>query len=381
LTFSNENFSFIPLALTTKEEDMSIYKKQLPIAIAALLCSNQLLANMIHQQGSNDERLCALERHNAELGRVSPAGNQRNDFFFTADYLLWHFNECGLGYAVELNNTTANAGKVQNVNFDWSSGVRLGIGYRIPHDMWELSATWTGITSHAKGKTSSSGQLIEPIWTHAVIASPASLITSMSGKWGLHLNILDGEMGRYFMATRWLALKPHFGLRGAWIDQSYSTTSTGGATFRGTAVGSDTVKIKNDFKGVGLRAGLDTEWGFARRWSFYGNAAYSLVYGLFSLKQSESMTVGGSPSSIKDIKDSFQQLVSIAELGLGLRWDLPYCHKKMGFRLQAGWEFNAYFGQNKFERFGLPSAPGLSFNASNDDLTVQGFVLSARFDF
>jgi hypothetical protein len=364
---------------------MSIYKKHFPIAIALLLSASQLEASMARQQQGLDERMSAVESELAAKRKVSPVVDKDSNFFVTGEYLLWHANECGLAYATKVDATTTKKGKVENVHFEWDSGFRVGLGYRLPHDKWELSLTWTGFSTDANGKASTTTGLIFPEWTPGIIASATggAFVTEMNGKWSMDLNILDGEVGRYFMVTRKLALKPHFGLRGVWIDQDYEAKLKGGVIPPSSLVVKDHLKIDNDFKGVGLRAGVDSEWDLCHNLSIYGNAAYSLIYGHFKLQQHENLQTEGAarPTPVENIRDAFHQVVSIGEMAIGLRWDYTFANCSTALRLQAGWEFNAYFGQNKFEHFGTGSTSTLAFIANNEDLTTQGFVLSARVDF
>jgi hypothetical protein len=381
---------------------MSIHKKQLPIAIAAVLSSSPLVASLAYQQQGIEERMTAIEKELAEKRRVSPTVKQENDFFVTGDFLYWHANESGTAYAVQVNNSGTQTGKVKNLKFEWDAGFRIGLGYRIPHDKWELAATWTCFTADANGRTSPGLDILYPEWETEIIADPASgsatSPTEMKGSWNMHLNILDGDISRYFMVTKRLALKPRFGIRGVWIAQDYKTSLEGGFNGSSSAAPPNIVqarlKIKNDFTGVGLRAGLDTEWDFNNRWSIYGNGAYSLIYGNFQLRQHDEVQLTTTPAgccgtnlpTVKNITDSFHEVTGIAELALGLRWDMTFANKSMALRLQAGWEFNAYFGQNKFEHFGPGFTPGvtiatLAFVGNNETLSVQGFVFSGRLDF
>lgn len=342
---------------------MSIYKKHLPIAIALFLGTSQLSASLAYQNQDLSDRMTVIERERAEKARVSPVVKQSNDFFVTGDYLFMHANQSGIAYAVRLDADDTDDGKVKNVKFEWDSGFRVGVGYRMPHDNWELALDWTRFSTDAHGKTSDG--IIFPEW---IIDFPFG-VTSMEAHWNMHLNILDGDISRYFMVTRKLALKPRFGIRGVWINQHYKTTREGGL--------STVTKMKNDCAGVGLRAAFETEWNFVKHWSFYGDAGYSLVYSKFELKQKINSVVFGD----LEIKDHFQDLVGIAELGLGLRWDYTFGNEWTALRLQAGWEFNAYFGQNRFEHFNSNATSTLSFIGNNNDLTLQGFVFSGRLDF
>ena len=356
---------------------MSKSKKYLPVAIVGMLFSSQLSANFAREY-------CTQEDHKRAEKVVASCEEKcytNKGVFVTLDYLLWHANECGLAYGVTVDNLNHRDGKVNNIHFEWDSGYRIGLGYRLPHDKWNLSVTLTGFSTDADGDFTTQTDLLFPEWTSQVLPTSSNLITKISGRWDLNLHLLDGEIARYFYVTSKLGFKPHFGIRGAWIDQNYHANAIGGITASQSRVAKDEYRMNNRFAGVGFRAGLDTQWDFGRRFSIYGNASYSLIYGSFELRAREELQIAGSSEfPVQSIRDSFQQIVSIAELGLGLRWIYTF-DNCWAIRFQAGWEFNAFFGQNKLEHFGFRSPTSLAFIANNEDLTTQGFVLSGRMDF
>jgi len=345
---------------------MSIYMKHLPIAIALFLGTSQLSASLARQNQDISERMTALEQESADKARVSPTVKHCNDFFVTGDYLFMHVNQSGTAYAVKVEDTVSNKGKVKNLDFGWDSGFRVGLGYRMPHDKWELAVNWTRFYTDAHDRVNSDGQVIFPEWA---IQTPAG-VSSIDAKWKMRLNIVDGDISRYFMVTPKLAFKPRFGIRGAWLTQKYELDQDGTV--------SNNSEMKNDFSGVGLRAGLETEWDIDRNWSIYGDAAYSLIYGNFELRQEID---NATPGNNLNIRDHFQDLVGMAELGVGIRWDYTFSNDWTALRIQAGWEFNAYFNQNRFEHFNSNESSRLSFIANNNDLTLQGLVVSGRIDF
>lgn len=358
---------------------MSIYKKQLPLAIVTLLCTSQLSANFARAYTTEEDPKRAEEIVYCEEKCYTNKG-----FFIMADYLLWHATECGLAYGIRAKSEDNKDGKVQNLHFEWDSGYRVGLGYRLPHDKWQLSLMLTGFGTDADGSAHAKSDLLYPEWQTEVIPTGAGndIVRHLKGKWEMSLHILDGEISRYFLATSRIGLKPHFGLRGVWIDQDYDARISGGFfPAEQILVLKDRYKMTNNFAGVGLLMGLDTEWDLGQRFSLYANAAYSLIYGHFELKEQEQrQLLDQKLFPVLSIHDNFHQNVSIADLNLGLRWIYTFANC-WAIRLQAGWEFISFFGQNKFEHFGTASTKTLGFVANNEDLTIQGFVLSGRFDF
>ncbi|MBI5273545.1 MAG: hypothetical protein HY860_00640 [Chlamydiales bacterium] len=356
-------------------------KKLLSTAIAILFCST-IWGDAGASPTTDDSRLSTLEQYNNSMNQVKAELTADNVFFVDGEYLLWHAYEDGLAYAVEINSTT-DRGDVQDLDFDWDSGFRAGLGYRMPHDKWELDANWTRFYTSASGSTSTSTQLLYPEWD--VLAFPSyqsgSPITIINGSWNLHLNVLDGEISHYFMTTPSLSFKPHMGIRGIWIKQTYHTQITGGIVPQ-TILFNDIFTVNSFARGAGFRAGLDTQWEFCKHWSLFGNIGGSLLFTTFNIEEKDYRSTAHNPplTLIFDIKDQIQQLVPTVDLAMGISWDYSFSDM-VALCLQLGWEFNDFFGQNKFRHFFLNDNSSYSFVGSQEDLTMQGLVVSARLDF
>jgi hypothetical protein len=346
---------------------------------STLLSLLLLLSICAFAKNDLETRLTALEKALHCKNRVKPDLQNRHNAFATADYLYWLAQEDGLSYATNLTNGTK--GSVENLNFQWDSGFRTGVGYRMPHDRWELFANWTHFITDADAQISSFSDYLYPEWATMVGPTSTNLVTYIDARWDLHLNLIDGEIARAFQATHCLSLRPHVGVRGAWIDQSYKTNLAGGKN-GATTIYLDNIDMQNDFQGVGLRTGLDTEWTVWRCFSLFGNISGSLLYGNFQISRVEqqSNSTQIALATIIDIVDAFYQLVPTMDIALGLRFDYTFA-RRVALRLQAGWEFNDFFSQNKFEHLLLNENSSYSFIANDTSLTTQGLTLSARIGF
>ncbi len=331
-----------------------------------------------------ESRLTAVENTLKCKNRVKPGLQNKHSAFATADYLYWLAQEEGLSYATNLtlnSITNERKGKVENLHFQWDSGFRAGIGYRMPHDRWELFANWTHFITAADAQISAFSDYLYPEWATMVEPTSTNLVTYIDARWDLHLNLIDGEIARVFQATNCLSLRPHLGIRGAWIDQSYKTNLSGGQN-DATIIYADNIKMNNDFKGVGFRAGVDTEWAVWNHFSLIGNLGGSLLYGNFHVRRVEQQSTSSqiALSTAIDILDEFHQIVPTLDITLGIRFDYTFA-RRVALRLQAGWEFNDFFSQNKFEHLLFSENSSYSFIANDNSLTTQGLTVSARVDF
>ncbi|HSX11680.1 MAG TPA: Lpg1974 family pore-forming outer membrane protein [Chlamydiales bacterium] len=334
-------------------------------------------------QSSVDQRLSDLEKEYAP--RTNPDLSKKHVGFVTAEYLFWNVVEEGLAFAVEGPDTDVPSspvkGKVDNLDFEWDSGFRVGLGYRTPRDRWEFYANWAHFNTDASGDVAHISNLIYPQWTSEIVSIPeeSGPITSLSAHWDVHLNVLDGEVARYYPVSHYLSLKPHVGVRAAWIDQHYNTHLFGGVA-DDIQVIENILTMRNDFRGVGLRGGLDTEWTMSHRWSLFANAGASLLYGAFHISRVEDQqSTTSAMATIFNVPRTSHQMVGTADLALGVRLDHTFKNMCSAVRLELGWEYNNFFGQNKFPLF-LSSDSAVTM-ATSADLTAQGLVFSGRFDY
>ena len=214
------------------------------------------------------------------------------------------------------------------------------------------------------------------LWGHPDVddgsGDTASGATYARGIWNMRLNLLDLELARSFWVGKHFSLRPFFGARGAWIDQSfkihYDLTTT--------PITEANLRAKSDFEGGGIRAGLDARFALLGGWSFYGLASASMLYGYYDCRFHESW----ESTNIARTRDGFHQAASTAQLAFGVRWDTYVHHDRYHFGLYAGWEQNIWFGLNKMNHFFNGLSQG-NLEQLNGDLTLQGGTFGVRFDF
>ncbi len=300
-----------------------------------------------------------------------------HDLWIEGDALLWVSSLDGLSYAVKSDRTTSlSHAHVKEPDFDWDWGVRLGLGYKLPYDKWDIFINYTYVHAHAEGGVSDEDGAVFPQWQAPFGLTAPIYATHAKAHWNANVNIGDIELGRDCFVANWLSIRPFMGVRGLVIDQDYDVRYTGGTAV--PAGDRDKVSLDNDFWGVGIRLGFDSLWGLGAGWSLYGNGAASLLSGHFSIHEHER--VEEAEVTRVNLSNHVDNVIVTAEMALGIQWDYLFSKDSYHFGFKFGWEFNVFFDQNQLVRFVGDTAPGL-FVRNDGDLSFQGLTFGMRFDF
>lgn len=333
------------------------------------------------------------------------------DFYFSAEALIFRACEDGLAYGTFTETftppTTATAteidSRVKNVHPNWNVGFRLGVGYSLPCDCWGIAVNWTHFDSHTHHTFEESfvvpgvtglvgGRFLTPAYGRVDFNTDVDLdgIDSTEARWKLHLDLVDVELGRPVCISQCLTLRPHIGIRAAWIKQSYDIEYHAISDAAVETLLSE-VDLKCDYEGVGLRGGLDTIWDLGCGISLYGSAAASVLWGHFNVKSETFYTfpVGTAFFDVEQ-KDDFCACRAATDAAIGLRWRSCFCGDSMALTLNVGWEHHLFFNQNQFEDFvvldgdatfepTIGEVKNPQYHRGN--LCLSGVVIGARLDF
>ena len=321
-------------------------------------------------------------------GQITPPAGPRIDtvprtvagaaLVLTADFIYWQMQEENLVIGEPHDNsfsgnTQITTIKTGTLDFKYTPGFKVGAGVIFDHDNWDLFANYTWLKqNHAHG--SISGTVIKDLrvlGTHQPGQSGPPGFLNEHAKWTCYFNNIDLGLGRQFFISKDLILRPHFGLKGSWINQRFSTLIIHNYT-DGSLLNQHTCDHQ-DFWGIGLRAGLNTAWHFTRNWSIYGDiAASELASNFKSRSKSVSITTEQSINNT-DIylsTHSFYTITPVLEVALGVRYEMLFSQDRYQFFVQAGWEQQVWWDQNQ-----------LIVSTENGKLTLQGLDVKLGFAF
>jgi hypothetical protein len=300
------------------------------------------------------------------------------DFFITADFIWWKPNQEGTqvsypGYSNNVSN--APKGSVLSPNFSFEPGFKVGIGTTMRHDTWDLYANWTWLRSENNSSRHST-RSSETQWT-ALQFSETGLdqpttwaVQSASTHWNMHFNAIDFELGRNFWISKYLTLRPHFGLKTAWIHQNQHVTYNGVGPDGGASLAS-TDQAKTQFHqhywGLGLRTGLDTAWHLNRNWSIYGEFALAALWTDYDNSRKDQWET----TSLRtfNAKSDLHTIEPVLEIGLGLMYQTWWHNDDYQFTIAAGWEEQVWFEHNQ------------NIGQNGGNFTLQGLTVKFGLEF
>lgn len=329
---------------------------------------------------------------NFVLPSARPAVSKGTNLFVTGEWLYWQANENGLTYAVNnpdfdlADDTMMGSGQTAQPKFDWHSGLRLGIGYNLPHDGWETEFLWTWYEDQADDSQTSSGETptILPMFVHPNVYNTQSIGATLSANASLflHLNLLDLGLAKQFKVSEFLFIKPTIGIRSAWLNQHYTINYSDLFDRSSEIVLSEySTSIQNNYWGLGILGGFESEWNIKWGLSLFGNFDLSLLYGFFDNTYTESfVTPSGAGGVVVSEDNSFRAGRAIADLQLGVRWTSPSIKDRVKIVLQAGWEQHMYFSQNQMIHFVDGQSWG-NFVQNQGDVDFQGWSAGLHLYF
>ncbi len=308
-----------------------------------------------------------------------PILNHGCNLWIQGEALFWKASVDRLNYViVEKNTSEPNPpfhASIKSAEYDWNWGYRLSTGYTIPHDKWDIAATWTSIQNNGSMSERAKGStiLLQPTGYQNTIPSG---ITRVRGSWDIDLSQIELALGKEFFPSPWIKLRPMGGMRSTWIDQKSDTHSVNISTFE-TAEQHG----KWRFWGLGFVAGAQVDWMLSQDWSIFSFADFSILWGYFSHEQKQTR----APSQLYQLKKSMRCARGVYDIGCGLKWSHFFSNNRWKLTCKASYEYHLYPEQNQFLYNTNIVSPGQSDDGSfinnGGDLTYKGLSLSIQIDF
>jgi hypothetical protein len=307
-----------------------------------------------------------------------------NNVGFFADFLFWWFSESGTdNWAQNINNVMfAPTGRIDifPVDFHWEPGFRIGVNYDWQQGQWDtqLYYTWyrTVGSDHVSGNEITSsflGNFYINNANGAGISGPKYRKAAI--RWRILYNIFDWDIGRSFLMSRALSMRPFIGLRGGWIDQKINSKWEDPILTESQPVFTvATENLKNDFWGIGPSAGLNTKWilGHVKEHSFslFGDFSTALMFGHWSFSDTYK---NNTPAEVNYKVSSVNGLATMFKSTMGLKWEVYFNQRRSHFALRLGYEMQFWLDQLQYN----------SFNTGrfNNELTLEGGTIDFRVDF
>lgn len=297
---------------------------------------------------------------------VSPKVDKGLDILIDADFLWWKSYVSDFDYAQIDGNTLSP--KTQ-----FEPGFKVGTGMDLYHDGWDLYVQYTWLH---QGEVSNSGSSTEPGYSTFIIPyaqgadigvlSAISIMDTAAWKRS-QFNILDGEIGRDFFISKRLTLRPHVGMKAASLFEKTTIIYSGDGP-----VETATVHLKQNLSGIGIRGGVDTVWHIIPSFGFYGDFAFTALWGNFHNRVLSQVSLRGVEET-HPVKNNSQDIIPVFEAGFGVTYMIWFSGQRYQLYTKAGWEEQVWIGYNK--------NPVNGQSNSNGSLTMQGLTWKVGFVF
>jgi hypothetical protein len=312
---------------------------------------------------------------------VEPIVDHGADLFLTGDFIYWKARQDNMQYArtgVQSNPTgSVKQGSEKDVHFEFEPGFKVGLGLITSHDGWDLylNYTWLNPAKHSNQISGSTAHPLTPLWGTAIFSTnladdTTQAIDFASSTWKLNFNVVDLELGRNFYLSRRLTMRPHIGLKTAWLNEKSRVTYSVVNNILSPPTLEEIIRFKEKIWGLGIRGGFDNVWHLSKHWGVYGDLALSALWSEVSAQRKGTLF----PQDYQwfDVNKAFHHVMPVLEMGIGLTYMTWFSDNSYMFKMDAGWEEQVWFDTNYL--------PGVS-NTVSGNLTLQGFTLNVEFAF
>lgn len=293
------------------------------------------------------------------------------------DVLYWKASEDGLTFSYEGDSDGDHPIELQRSETAFKMGFRIGLGYRIPHDRWELRALVTQLRSYTQWDKHAREE--SPIHPSFGMRIPHTYdYGKMSESWHLKYTLLDFEVARLRPVNKAFGLYPFFGVRGARIDQlvhlnlSQPLNDAPPLKMEGT----------NDYHAYfGPHLGAELDWHLTRYLALFGKASFTLLLGHFDTHVKISTHTFPEYMLFSNQKHP-NGLIPNVELSSGIKGTIPLYRRRAFLTLGLAYEFSEWLFQNALPT--LFTASGLwpwSNRGKTGNLFFQGVTFITRLDF
>ena len=332
---------------------------------------------------------------------------------FTVDFLYWRTSvqDLALGTQEHLSLGASGSGiavdksYVKRPEFNCDPGFRIGLSHFSPCDCYDVALNWTHYHTKSTVK-GASDDFIDPITAATTVPADYTLFVPFwerangvtpdlsKGRFVLDTDLLDLEFGHKYYVTSCFVFRPHVGLRGARINQSFHVESSAnralaniytlGSVFNSY---SSEVKARNDFLAIGPRIGFDIELDLGCGFAIVGKAAGSILFGSPRRHSSEDFYGTAAPlsSSAVLIPGDFTYRSNgthsgysrtVSDLAIGVQWEhcVTCCNQSYPLVLAALWEHHGFYNFNDFDFESNGYAPLYDDNISATTDLRGGYV-------
>ncbi len=264
--------------------------------------------------------------------------------------------------------------KEEKPSFDWEIGWKIGLGYNMNHDQWDLYSYWTSLSSKTIQTLDSTSYEIQTlVRVNEADLTAVDFVNHNSSYVKFDLNSVDLELGKSFYTRQkkksYLALRPFIGLKWALLKEEFFIFA------KTTQTSEDFpkyMKLPYEFNGIGLSLGLNSYFNVARHFCLIGNLAPALLYGQTKTTLVTVQNSGHLDQTKITLKNEEWLLKPYLKLFAGFSVGGTLCKDRMFLGFQTGYQFDLWLD---------PKTTISPLNEINSTLELSSFVAELKAEF
>jgi hypothetical protein len=296
-----------------------------------------------------------------------------SSWYVNAEFLYWRAFEDNLHYSSNMTSTPppgagvlAYDGKVQELNWRWRPGFRVGLG-RVGCEGWDLSVLYTWYQTKADG--SATHNFLLGVWDPGAFSWQ-----NASGKWNLHYQTLELVLTKPLYVGRYFTFNPFVALMGAHTHEKYDLHYF-------NTVNPLSVRVHNAQKlwAIGPKVGFRATRSFCRGWFLTGEGSIASLLSHYNVRRNDQTNLIFENEVPNRITDSFHALRLIAQHYLGVGWGHYLCSNRYHADIMLAWEHQILLDHNQM--FFGPITAGFREAKNQSPLSLYGLTLKTNLNF
>ncbi|MDE3048068.1 MAG: hypothetical protein KGI83_06955 [Verrucomicrobiota bacterium] len=335
--------------------------------------------------------------------------NGCKDLYVAASFLLWQAKMWGLEFGAKSflpnvpgSTTQTFHEKLYVPDFAWKPGFRLSVGGYLPHDAWDIRASWTIYRDECTSLKKRFQQVlvppgigVMPLWQYPFLQISGDntgnpiRYSNAFGNWKMHLDSIDLELGRSFFPEQSIPMRLLMGAKLTFMRQKYVAEYDGGTTILATLPQggapslfqyvSSQFQLRSHQWGIGPRLGIESRWNMLWGFNLIGNGACSVLCSFFDLHSKFEDIIQPTGQCTMSRSEKFHELTPILEAMLGLDWGTCFCNG-LYFGAQIGYEWQYWWAANHARRNYVQTLPGDTIDMRGE-LQMHGLNAKVLFEY
>ncbi len=271
--------------------------------------------------------------------------NQKNNplIFIEGDILYWKIEESGLDFmtenAITIGENHGAGGDYIRARYDWDAGFRVSMTGRVGEDKWDIKGQYGYFSADGTREYNRA----ENHTIQATFPQQIANLQKATSQISLRCHFGDLLLQKLFYSSPRTKMNFINGMTMVWMKQRWAVVYNNNTTTQCQ------VKPKWNFKGGGIKLGLNVDWILGHGFNWSSKGTISELWGNYDNRM--RVFTEGNGNVITQYEDSHLdefRLATNIDFQMGPSWEKNF--KNWGLKLLLSYETNIWFNVQQINR-------------------------------